>query len=98
MPLEIRRRYRQWWVDEEDEGTKNQYEGELLGEQLKRFGKNIKYSYNKVLNLQAGKKLYEQMSNLMPNKLNVIVYNFGTPAPRWRSSASWPTTRKPTAR
>ena len=76
MPLEIRRRYRQWWVDEEDEGTKNQYEGELLGEQLKRFGKNIKYSYNKVLNLQAGKKLYEQMSNLMPNKLNVIVYNF----------------------
>ena len=76
MPLEIRRRYPKWWVDEEDEGTKNQFEGELLGEQLKRFGKNIKYSYNKVLNLQAGKKLYEQMANLMPNKLNVIVYNF----------------------
>ena len=32
--------------------------------------------YNKVLNLQAGKKLYDQMANLMPNKLNVIVYNF----------------------
>ena len=76
MPLEIRRRYPKWWVDEEDEGTKNQFEGELLGEQLKRFGKNIKYSYNKVLNLQAGKKLYDQMSNLMQNKLNVIVYNF----------------------
>lgn len=76
MPLEIRRRYPKWWVDEEDEGTKNQFENELLGEQLKRFGKNVKYSYNKVLNLQAGKKLYEQMSNLMQNKLNVIVYNF----------------------
>ena len=76
MPLEIRRRYPKWWVDEEEEGTKNQFEGELLGEQLKRHGKNIKYSYNKVLNLQAGKKLYEQMSNLMNNKLNVIVYNF----------------------
>jgi hypothetical protein len=76
MPLEIRRRYPKYWVDEEDEGTKNQYEGELLGEQLRRFGKNIKYSYNKVLNLAAGKKLAEQMSNLMQNKLNVIVYNF----------------------
>ena len=76
MPLEIRRRYPKWWVDEEDEGTKNQFEGELFGEQLKRYGKNIKYSYNKVLNLQAGKKLYEQMSNLMQNKVNIIVYNF----------------------
>ncbi len=76
MPLEIRRRFPKWWVDEEDEGTKNQYEGELLGEQLRRYGKNIKYSYNKVLNIQSGKKLYEQMSNLMQNKLNVIVYNF----------------------
>lgn len=76
MPLEIRRRYPKWWVDEEDEGTKNQYEAELLGEQLKRFGKNIKYSYNKVLNLQAGKKLLEQLPNLMSNDLNVIVYNF----------------------
>ena len=44
MPLEIRRRYPKWWVDEDDEGTKNQFEGELFGEQLKRFGKNIKYS------------------------------------------------------
>jgi hypothetical protein len=76
MPLEIRRRFPKYWVEEEDEGTKNQYEEELLGEQLRRFGKNIKYSYNKVLNLAAGKKLAEQMSNLMQNKLNVIVYNF----------------------
>ena len=76
MPLEIRRYYPKYWLDEEEEGTKNQFEGELLGEQLRRYGKNIKYSYNKVLNLAAGKKLFEQMSNLMQNKLNVIVYNF----------------------
>ena len=68
--------YPKWWIDEEDERTKNQFESELFGEQLKRHGKNIKYSYNKVLNLQAGKKLYEQMSNLMQNKINIIVYNF----------------------
>lgn len=76
MPLDIRRRYPKYWLDEEEEGTKNQFEGELLGEQLKRYGKNVKYSYNKVLNIAAGKKLLEQMPNLMQNKLNVIVYNF----------------------
>jgi len=76
MPNEIRKKYPKFWVDEEDEGTKNQFESELLGEQLKRFGKDIKYSYNKILNLNAGKKMAENMSNLMGNKLNVIVYNF----------------------
>lgn len=77
MPLEIRRRFPNWWIEEGDEGTKNQYEEQLLGEQLRRFGLNgTKFSYNKVANLQVGKKLVEQMSNLMQNKLNVIVYNF----------------------
>lgn len=76
MPSDIRKRFPQYWIDEEDEGTKNQFEEQLLGEQLRRFGKNIKYSYNKVLNVASGKKLLEQMSNLMNYKLNVIVYNF----------------------
>ncbi|MDP2236328.1 MAG: bifunctional response regulator/alkaline phosphatase family protein [Bacteroidales bacterium] len=76
MPSEIRRKYPKYWTDEEDEGTKNQFESELLGEQLRRYGKDIRFSYNKILNLNAGKKLAETMSNLMVNKLNVIVYNF----------------------
>jgi len=76
MPSEIRRKFPKYWTDEEDEGTKNQFEAELLGEQLRRYGKDVKYSYHKVLNLNVGKKLAESMSNLMGNKLNVIVYNF----------------------
>ena len=76
MPLEIRRKYPRYWVDEEEEGTKNQYESELLGEQLRRYGKDIRYSYHKILNLNAGKKLADSMADLMVNKLNVIVYNF----------------------
>ncbi|MFZ4463785.1 MAG: PglZ domain-containing protein [Bacteroidales bacterium] len=76
MPTEIRKKFPKYWVDEEEEGTKNQFEGELLGEQLRRYGKDIKYSYNKVLNLNVGKKLVENLPNLMGNKLNVIVYNF----------------------
>jgi DNA-binding response OmpR family regulator len=76
MPLEIERKYPKYWVAEEEEGTKNQFEGELLGEQLKRYGKDVKFSYHKILNLTAGRKLVENMPNLLNNKLTVIVYNF----------------------
>ncbi len=76
MPTEIEKRHPQYWTPEDAEGSKNQFEGELLGEQLKRFGKNIKYGYNKVLNLDAGKRLSDNLSNLYHNDLNVIVYNF----------------------
>jgi DNA-binding response OmpR family regulator len=76
MPAEIKRKYPQYWTGEEDEGTKNQFEDKLLAENLKRHGKNIKLSYNKVLNLNVGRRLLENLPNLMGNDLNVIVYNF----------------------
>ncbi len=76
MPIEIQKKYPQYWVNEDMDETKNQYESQLLGEQLKRFGKNISYSYNKVLSLNVGRKLVDNMPNLMKNDLNVIVYNF----------------------
>lgn len=76
MPTEIEKKYRKYWVNEEEEGSKNKYEEELLREQLKRFGKDVKLSYHKILNLNAGRKLVESMPNLLNNNLNVIVYNF----------------------
>ncbi len=76
MPLEIERKYPKYWVAEEDEGTKNQFESELLGEYLIRYGRDIKYSYHKILNLNAGRKLLDSLPNLLTNKLSVIVYNF----------------------
>ncbi len=76
MPLEIQKKYPQYWVSENDEGTKNNFEYELLQTQLKRLGKNISVSYNKILNLSQGKKLVDNMHTLLDNQLNVIVYNF----------------------
>ncbi|MFO8129513.1 MAG: bifunctional response regulator/alkaline phosphatase family protein [Bacteroidales bacterium] len=76
MPHEIERRHPEYWTHENEEGPKNQYEGELLGKQLKRFGRDLKYSYSKILNLDAGKRLADSLTNLMNNDLNVIVYNF----------------------
>jgi CheY-like chemotaxis protein len=76
MPSEIAKRYPKLWVDDEEEGGKNLHEEELLTEQLKRLGKNYKFSYNKITNVAAGKKLVESLPNLLQNKLNVVVYNF----------------------
>lgn len=76
MPSEIQKRFPQYWVNEDEERGKNLYEEQLLGEQLKRLGKNLKFSYHKILNLAAGNKLTEQFANLAQNALNVVVYNF----------------------
>jgi len=77
MPTEIIKRYPQYWVHEHEEGTKNQFEAELLDLQLKRYGmEDITTSYNKIITLDQGKKLVDKMHSLMNNGLNVIVYNF----------------------
>ena len=76
MPSEIERKYPQYWVNEDQEGFKNQYENELLDENLRRNGFNIKHSYSKVINAQFGHRLVEVKPNMMQNKLNVIIYNF----------------------
>ncbi|MCF8330827.1 MAG: PglZ domain-containing protein [Bacteroidales bacterium] len=77
LPNEIKKKYPDYWVDEYEEETKNKYEEQLLGEMLKRFGKSdLSYSYNKILNLNAGRKLVDKLPNLINNKLNIIVYNF----------------------
>jgi DNA-binding response OmpR family regulator len=76
LPTEIQKKYAKYWVHEDEERPKNNSESELLGELLKRYGKDIRYAYHKVLNMSYGKKLVELMPNLMVNKLNFIVYNF----------------------
>ena len=76
LPSEIEKKFPQFWRNEEDEGGKNMFEKELLETNLKRLGKNIKWSYNKITNLEAGKKLNDQFNQIKDNDANFIVYNF----------------------
>ncbi len=76
MPSDIAKKFPQYWKNDEDEGGKNLFEKELLGENLKRNHINKKYSYNKITNLDAGKRLVDNFSNLLQNDFNAIVYNF----------------------
>jgi len=77
MPSEMEKLNPDIWVNDEDEGGKNMHEEEFVQKQMKRLGLDgKKISYNKITNLNAGKKLVEQFSNLLNNDLNIIVYNF----------------------
>lgn len=76
LPSEIQKKYPQMWLGENDEGSKNQFEQPLLNEYLKRYGKNIKTSFSKILNVEFGKKIFDNIHQMMNNQLNVIVFNF----------------------
>jgi len=76
MPSDIARKHPEFWRGEDAEGSKNKFESELLEIQLKSLGRDIKWSYNKITNLDSGKRLADNFNNLLDNKLNVIVYNF----------------------
>jgi CheY-like chemotaxis protein len=77
LPSAIQKQFPQAWKNDDDEGGKNQYEPMFLEALLKRMKKEqLRYSYTKVLSLQEGQQLVQQVHNLMNNDLNVIVYNF----------------------
>ena len=75
-PLEMEKKFPQYWKNDTDDGGKNLYEGEFLTEQLKRLGLDIKQEYYKITNFKDGKKLADNFKGLKENDLTTIVYNF----------------------
>ncbi|MEZ4949226.1 MAG: PglZ domain-containing protein [Saprospiraceae bacterium] len=77
MPADIEKHYKQWWKNDNDEGGKNLYEGELFAEQVKRtIRRPIKHDYIKVTNVANAKELNDNVLNYLNNDITVIVYNF----------------------
>ena len=77
MPSEMQKMFPQWWKNDNDDEGKNMFEEQFLNAQLQRLGKgNLKISYNKITNIDSGRKLSENMHKLLNYDLNVIVYNF----------------------
>jgi len=76
LPNDIKRLYPDYWVDEDEEESKNQYEDELIGTCLQRFRKNYTYSYHKVNESSFGTKVLSNIDQLLKNDLNVVVFNF----------------------
>lgn len=76
FPDEMSKNHSDLWIDETIDGGKNNYEEVFLERNLQKQNNNIKFSYNKILSVQEGKKLIANVNNLKTNNLNAVVYNF----------------------
>ncbi len=76
MPLDIEKKMPRYWVYDEDEERKNKFEEELLDAQLKRHSITCSWSYNKISTNVAGKKVNDNIRDILDNDLSVLVYNF----------------------
>ncbi|OFY62373.1 MAG: two-component system response regulator [Bacteroidetes bacterium RBG_13_43_22] len=76
MPAQIADLMPQYWIEDDDEAGKNNFEEELFRNQLARKGLKYKWSYYKISNSIEGKKLNERIRQLLENDINIIVYNF----------------------
>jgi DNA-binding response OmpR family regulator len=76
MPREIADLNPQLWSYDDEEGSKNLNEEELLNRQLVRLGKKYRFYYEKILHERSGKKLAENIPNLLRYEFVVFVYNF----------------------
>lgn len=76
MPSEIAKRFPDKWSNDDEDGGKNLEEQFFIEDQLKRNQLNIRFTYNKVLNLSYGNKVLSDVPGMFNNPLNVIVYNF----------------------
>lgn len=76
MPLEMEKKYPNYWRNDTDEGGKNMFEKEFLQEQIKRLNLKIKHEFYKIISVNDGKELVQNFAKLKENDLTVIVYNF----------------------
>ncbi len=76
MPLDMQKKYPEWWKNDTDEGGKNLFEEQFLGAQIKRLGLDLNWEYHKISSLKQGKHLSQNFRSQKKNDLTVIVYNF----------------------
>ena len=76
MPSVIAESMPRYWVNDDDDEGKNNFEEGLFKNQLTRKGLSYKWSYHKIHNSQEGKKVNEKIWSLLKNDINILVFNF----------------------
>ena len=76
MPLAIDKMMPDKWLNDNEEGGKNQYEEEFLSRQLSSVGKSYKWTFDKLVRPEAGRKLIDNIRRIYDADFSVIVYNF----------------------
>ncbi|MCC5944658.1 MAG: bifunctional response regulator/alkaline phosphatase family protein [Bernardetiaceae bacterium] len=78
MPDQMAKKHSDIWLDDQDEGGKNNSEEEFLRRQMKtwRAEGNLRMTYHKILKNQQAKSLVDDFSNLLNYDLVALVFNF----------------------
>ena len=77
LPSDIKKHYPSLWLDDNQEGGKNNNEQALLDKQLNRLLRNpVSSEYVKVTNVSKAKTMADSILNYLNKDLTVIVYNF----------------------
>lgn len=76
-PLDIQKKYPHLWQNgDESETSLNQYEEELLTQQIKKMGFSFTPKYEKILQADEGRKIADRITNYTQNSLSTFVINF----------------------
>ncbi len=76
MPLAISKLMPDMWLNDNEEGGKNQYEEEFLKRNIQSSGRNYVTSFDKLIRPEQGRKLLDNMQKVFDADFSVIVYNF----------------------
>ncbi len=76
MPLDIDKAFPDYWLNDDEEGGKNQFEPELLQGQMERLGIDESFYFDKIFNNKQGQKLVDNYKDLLNHQLSVLVFNF----------------------
>jgi CheY-like chemotaxis protein len=76
MPSQIAEKLPEFWVNDDEEEGKNNFEENLFSYQLGRKGLKYKWSYNKISSSLEGKKVNEKVRSMLENDINILVFNF----------------------
>ena len=76
MPLSIDKLMPDRWLNDNEEGGKNRYEEEFLRRLMQSSGKNYKYTFDKLVRPEAGRRLLDNIQRIYDADFSVIVYNF----------------------
>ena len=75
LPLQIQQMFPQYWVEEGDEESKNQYEKELVQTLLERYRRRESFTYWKVNESDFCERVIAQLKSVQ-TPLSIVVLNF----------------------
>jgi DNA-binding response OmpR family regulator len=76
MPSVIAETMPEFWINDDEEEGKNNFEEELFRSQLVRNNLKYKWSYNKISSSFEGKKVNDKVRSMLENDINILVFNF----------------------